>query len=65
MVKEFFLIVVVIEIWGLNLFNCFIMFFLDNLVVVYIINKMFFKDLVVMLLVRRLVFVCLEYNILF
>lgn len=47
-VKELFPIVVATELWGQNLSNCSKMFFLDNLAVVHIINKMSSIDSVVM-----------------
>jgi hypothetical protein len=63
--KELFPIVVAMETWGLYLANKSILFYSDNLSVVHIINKISSKEASIMRLVRRLVLVCLRYNILF
>ncbi|XP_056009591.1 uncharacterized protein LOC130046335 isoform X1 [Ostrea edulis] len=64
-VKELYPIVLALEIWGSCLQNRRILFFSDNISVVYIINKQSSKDKTLMALVRRLVLVCLCKNILF
>lgn len=64
-IKEFFPIVLSLEIWGDHLKNGKIMFYSDNMAVVEIINKQTCKDKVLMRLVRRLVIAALTYNIVF
>lgn len=64
-VKELFPIVLAVEIWGVNLQNQSVMFHSDNRAVVDVINKTSSKDSHIMQLVRRLVLICLRYNILF
>lgn len=63
--KELFLIVVVVEVWGCVLQNLCVIFYFDNVVVVNIVNVQILKDLKIMILVRRLVLVFMKYNILF
>lgn len=63
--KELFLIVVVVEVWGYVLQNLCVIFYFDNVVVVNIVNVQILKDLKIMILVRRLVLVFMKYNILF
>lgn len=53
------------EIWGEDLFNILVVLYLDNSVVVYVINKNFFKDLYLMKLMRCFMLVLLKYNIYF
>lgn len=53
------------EIWGESLFNILVVLYLDNSVVVYVINKNFFKDLYLMKLMRCFMLVLLKYNIYF
>lgn len=53
------------EIWGESLFNIVVVLYLDNSVVVYVINKNFFKDLYLMKLMRCFMLVLLKYNIYF
>jgi len=64
-IKEFFPIVLAVEIWGNVLTNHKILFFTDNAAVVDIINNTTSKDKVIMKLVRRLVLAALKYNIFF
>lgn len=64
-IKELFPIVLAIELWGASMLNKCILFHCDNLSVVHIINKQTSKDRVLMRLVRRLVVMCLRYNIMF
>ena len=64
-IKEFFPIVLAVEIWGNVLTNHKILFFTDNAAVVDIINNTTCKDKVIMKLVHRLVVAALKYNIFF
>lgn len=61
---ELFPVVVAINIWGQLLKNKRIIFRIDNMAVVTIIGKKSSKSPRVMSLVRKLVFSCLEFNIL-
>ena len=61
---ELFPVVVAVSIWGSHLANKRILFRIDNQAVVTIINKKSSKSSGVMSLVRKLVFVCLDFNIL-
>jgi hypothetical protein len=61
---ELFPVVVAVSIWGSHLANKRILFRIDNQAVVTIINKKSSKSSRVMFLVRKLVFVCLDFNIL-
>lgn len=53
------------DIWGECLFNILVVLYLDNSVVVYVINKNFFKDLYLIKLMRCFMLVLLKYNIYF
>lgn len=53
------------EMWGVILLNLFIVFYFDNSVVVYIINRNIFKDLNFMKLMRCFMVVFFLYNIYF
>ena len=64
-VLEFYPIVVSVIIWGHLLRNQHITFFTDNEALVHVINKSSCRDMFIMSFVRRLVFVCLQNNILF
>jgi hypothetical protein len=55
---------VALNIWGYYLRNKKIIFHVDDQAVVYIINKISSRSPRVMSLVRKLVFACLEFNIL-
>jgi hypothetical protein len=61
---ELFPVVVALNIWGTDLKNKKILFHIDNMSVVIIINKKSSKFPRVMTLVRRLVLASLDYNIL-
>ncbi|XP_021367155.1 uncharacterized protein LOC110459297 [Mizuhopecten yessoensis] len=64
-VKEFFAIVLAIEIWGPCLRNRCLLLYCDNMAVVDIINKQTSKDSTLMALTRRFVITSLRFNILF
>ncbi|XP_069133139.1 uncharacterized protein [Argopecten irradians] len=64
-VKEFFAIVLALEIWGPALRNKCVVLHCDNMAVVDIINKQTSKDSTLMVLVRRFVLMSLRLNILF
>ncbi|XP_062567617.1 uncharacterized protein LOC134229845 [Saccostrea cucullata] len=64
-ILELFPIVLAMEMWGSQFQNHKILFLTDNEAVVAIINKTSSKDKTVMKLVRRLVLICLQNNILF
>jgi hypothetical protein len=61
---ELFPVVVALNIWGYYLRNKKIIFHVDNQAVMYIINKKLSRSPRFMSLVRKLVFACLEFNIL-
>ena len=63
--KELFPIVLAIFLWGNDFKNCKVLFHCDNMAVVRIINKQSSRDQASMHLVRSLVEVCLEKNIVF
>ena len=62
---EFYPIVLSLYLWGHLIQNRCILFFTDNEALVYIINKQSCRDRYLMFFVRKLVSVCLKYNILF
>ena len=64
-VLEFYPIVLSVIIWGHLMRNQRITFFTDNEALVHVINKSSCRDKFLMSFVRRLVFVCLQNNILF
>ena len=64
-ILEFFPIVLSLCLWGDKMRNHSILFFTDNEALVHVINKQSCHDKVLMVFVRKLVLVCLEYNILF
>lgn len=64
-VREFFAIIVALEIWGETLSNKRIQFFTDNMAVVHIINSNTSKDPSSMKLMRRFMINVLKYNIVF
>jgi hypothetical protein len=64
-IREFFPIVVAIQLWGNALSNKCVTFFTDNSGVVHIINKQSSKDPTIMKLVRKFVVLTLQFNILF
>lgn len=63
--KELFPIVLAIHLWGKELSNQKVLFHCDNMAVVCIINRQTTRSRPTMGLVRTLVSVCLEHNILF
>ena len=62
---EFFPIVLSLFLWGSALSNRCILFFTDNEALVHVINKQSFKDQQLMFFVRKMVLICVKYNILF
>ena len=62
---EFYPIVLSLHLWGHLTRNRCILFFTDNEALVYIINKQSCRDKSLMSFVRKLVSVCLKYNIVF
>ena len=62
---ELYPIVLSLELWCTNFKNKAIIFYSDNKAVVDIINNKSTKDKLIMFLVRRLVLICLQHNILF
>ena len=64
-ILEFYPIVLSLYLWGHLMENQCIVFFTDNEALVHVINKQSCKDKQLMFFVRRLVLVCLRYNIVF
>ncbi|XP_045198533.2 uncharacterized protein LOC123552851 [Mercenaria mercenaria] len=64
-IKEFFPIVLLVELFSSSLANKCIMFYCDNEAVVAVINQQTSKNVCIMKLVRRLVVVTMAHNILF
>lgn len=64
-VREFFPIILAVEIWGSLLTNTSIVLHSDNIAVVYVINKLTSKGSNLMKLMRRLMVTSLKYNISF
>lgn len=64
-VLEFYPIVLSLCLWGHQMSNRRILFFTDNEALVHVINKQSCKDKQLMFYVRKLVFICLQHNILF
>lgn len=64
-VLEFYPIVLSLCLWGKLMRNQCILFFTDNEAIVHAINKQSCKDKHLMFYVRKLVLVCLQYNIMF
>ena len=62
---ELFPIVLGVHMWGESLRNRRVLFFSDNESVVHVINKQTSKDKGLLQLIRQLVLICLQYNILF
>ena len=60
-----FPIVLAVELFHDTFTNKNVLFYSDNMAVVYIINQQTSKDNMIMRLVRRLVVNCLKFNILF
>ena len=64
-ILEFYPIVLSLYLWGHAMRNRCILFFTDNESLVHVINKQSSKDNSLMFFVRKLVLICLEYNIVF
>lgn len=64
-ILEFYPIVLSLYLWGEDMRNSCITFFTDNMALVSVINKCSCKDKLLMKYVRKMVLVCLHYNILF
>lgn len=64
-ILESYPIVLSILLWGNMMQNQCIVFYTDNEALVHVINKCTCKDKIMMKFVRKLVLVCMEYNILF
>ncbi|XP_068680404.1 uncharacterized protein [Montipora foliosa] len=62
---EFYPIVLSLSLWGSEMQNRCILFFMDNKALVHVINKQSCKDKELMFFVRKLVLVCLQNNIVF
>ena len=62
---EFYPIVLSLYLWGDQLRNQCVLFFTDNEALVHVINKQSCRDVSLMHFVRKLVAICLKYNILF
>ena len=64
-ILEFYPIVLSLHLWGADVSNRSILFFTDNEVLVHVINKQSYKDKALMALVRKLVLICLQFNVAF
>ena len=64
-VLEFFPIVLSLFLWGSAMSNRCILFFTNNEALVHVINKQSCKDQHLMFFVRKMVLICLKYNVLF
>ena len=64
-ILEFYPIVLSLYLWGHVMLNRCILFFTDNESLVHVINKQSSKDKSLMFFVRKLVLICLEYDIVF
>lgn len=64
-ILEFYPIVLSFYLWGAAMSNQCILFFTDNKAPVHVINRQTCKDKSLMAFVRKLVSICLHYNILF
>ena len=62
---ELFPIVLAVFLWGIKMKNHKIWLYTDNLALVEVLNKQRSKEKKVMILIRRLVLKCMQYNILF
>lgn len=62
---EFYPIVLSLHLWGHTIKNQRVLFFTDNEALVHVINKQTCRDKDLMFFVRKLVLVCLNYNICF
>lgn len=64
-ILEFFPIVLSLHLWGADMRNRSILFYTDNEALVHVINKQSCKDKTLMVFVRSLVLLCLQFNIMF
>ena len=64
-ILEFYPFVLSLSLWGNQLRNQCVLFFTDNEASVHVINKQSCRDPSLMSFVRKLVSICLQYNILF
>ena len=64
-ILKFYPIVLSLYLWGVGMSNPCILFFTDNKELVHVINRQTCKDKSLMAFVRKLVSICLHYNILF
>ena len=64
-ILEFYPIVLSLHLWGADMSNRSILFFTDNEALVHVINKQSCKDKALMALVRKLVLICLQFNVAF
>ena len=64
-ILEFYPIVLSLHLWGADMSNRSIIFYTDNEALVHVINKQSCKDKTLMVFVRRLVLLCLQFNIMF
>lgn len=62
---ELYPIVIAMHIFGLQMANTYVIFHCDNKAITQIINKQSSKDAKIMVLVRKLVMICMQYNITF
>ena len=63
-ILELYPICLALELWGPELANKCLEIITDNMSVVYVINKFTSKDKYLMILLRRLVLTCMNFNIL-
>jgi len=63
--KEFYPIVLLLEVWGERMANKCICFHCDNEAHVYVLNKQTSKEPKVMFLLRKLILMCLKNNMMF
>lgn len=64
-VKDLYPIVLAVEVWGKRMANSCICFQSDNEALVYVLNKQSSKESNIMFLIRKLVLLSLNFNILF
>ena len=62
-ILEFYPIVISVYLWGHAMRDRCILFFTNNESLVHVINKQSSKDKSLMFFVRKLILICLEYNI--
>lgn len=61
---ELYPIILAVEVWGPHMANKQLILYTDNSAIVAVLNKPTSKEPIVMILVRKLVLLCLTYNIL-